>query len=567
MLLCLYFIRPAFAWFNGQGGGHDWDAQTFYLEAAVRPVLDHGRRPVWNPWYGGGLPQAANPQVKLYTPTWFFALAFGSLAAHKIAVIFYYLLGAWSMVFLLRSVLRLRPWAALAGTVVYVFAGSIPLRVIAGHSTFLCILIYPLVIALFLLCLRARGTGAVLYGFAAAMVLSVMYGEGYPSVMLFLPGAGFALLAFSLARRDARLLLRGGLVLIMFAVLAAHRLVPQIEYMAGPGAFRFPDLSSLSPDALRAIFLDAVSDPAARKWVGQKYLWWEYGTYIGAVPVLSAAALLVFTRRRHLPLIATLVFILALTMGPFAFWSPATQLSRLPLYENLRAWARFSMPALMCGAVLYALLLHRGLVLAQRYRFARRAAPFLAAILVLWSFYDLNIINGRKLKNVFTLSIPGGAPSPRLETIARLPSYGSGSAMLPAMRRNLSTRDAYEMLKSNRSAVARGEENYRGEFFLKAMGRAITPRREYPDRLEFDFILKQGDTLVLNRNWSPHARVTTGQLPSNENGLIGVELAPGRHRFAVYHGDGWTAWLLYLSAALHGLLLILTGITLRARRT
>jgi Bacterial membrane protein YfhO len=158
------------------------DAYTFYhpYRAHLGERVREGDLPLWDPYRFAGLPFAANPQAAVwYPPNWTFA--FGSAEVVYSWMLVLSRLAGLLLAYWFLRLLRLHPFACVAGAVVFMFSGFFTAWGV--HITFVSSGIW-LPLALGGMTLIARGnrrTGVP----AAAGALGLSTLGGHPQVMLY----------------------------------------------------------------------------------------------------------------------------------------------------------------------------------------------------------------------------------------------------------------------------------------------------------------------------------------------------------------------------------------------
>ena len=574
LFAALFFLRDTPAWFLSENlGAGDWDAQTFYLEAARLTLLEYGQAPLWNPWYVGGLPVLENPQSKFFSPTFLIALFTKAPRALQFSIVFYYLLGFLSACYLFISVLGVRTGPALLGSGVFLYSSYLPLHLYAGHVTFIGYTLVPLALAAAIRAIQAREEKAKFFTSAvllpvliSALVLSIIYAEGYHIALYLLPAGLGAALLYGLQNRSFGPLWIFLSVFCIFALFSAYRLLPQFEFFLTSGAGFFKDSSYLSLQGLWEIFTLATDNPLAIRRPEQAYFWWEYGAYIGVLPVYTLLAFSVFSRKQDWPLPLLIIGVLTFMAGHFAVFAPVKLLSQIPLYAHIRCYARLGFLVLFMGGIWLALLADRFLTyLAGRRELKGRLAALgfaLIWLLTLATLYEMNKKNTPIFRKIFTLSPPVAregrevrTPSPEkkkvpeeFRTISALKPYGANSAMYPALQKNYSTRDGYEILRSNRKLPALGEATYKGEAWLERGGDSNEVRADVwsPHKLEFRLKLKQPAILRINRNYYPGWRVNSPYKIESEKGLMLIRLKAGESLLRIKYSRPFYQTLLWV---------------------
>ena len=151
-------------------------------------------------------------------------------------------------------------------------------------------------------------------------------------------------------------------------------------------------------------------------------------------------------------------------------------------------------------------------------------------------YYDLQIINAKNLKNLFPFTLNNyKSLSNDFKAVAIIPSYGAFSSQFPAIINNISVRDGYEILNSNRILFAQDEENYQGEYFLESNEVKVNPIHFSPGYIKFFIFLQEDTVLHINGNYSVHWKATNGYTPYSENNLLSLKLHKAKNEFTLYY--------------------------------
>jgi hypothetical protein len=88
---------------HGEGWHHDAHYFRMHDEYGLRSMREFGQVPSWNPYYCGGTPGLANPQVTYLAPDFFLRLVWGGAVGRKLTVVLALLLGLEGMYRLARA--------------------------------------------------------------------------------------------------------------------------------------------------------------------------------------------------------------------------------------------------------------------------------------------------------------------------------------------------------------------------------------------------------------------------------------------------------------------------------
>ena len=130
---------------------HDWLEVAKLDFYARKSLLQWHSLPLWNPLLAGGQPQFSHPSDGSMGPLILASVLFGEVLGMKINVGLAALLGAWGVLFLLRSGLGLGISAAFVGALGYAWSGWLPARVAVGFYESSLVVAWPAVLALWLM--------------------------------------------------------------------------------------------------------------------------------------------------------------------------------------------------------------------------------------------------------------------------------------------------------------------------------------------------------------------------------------------------------------------------------
>ncbi|MCE9598509.1 MAG: hypothetical protein K8S54_11120 [Spirochaetia bacterium] len=529
----VYFLRfvglPS--WRDDSMGLDDWDQHTFYLEAVIRSIKAF-QVPFWNPYYNGGMPILENPQVRLFTPTVWFGLIAGSVSGLKLSVPFYYLIGCLSGWYLFDRTLKFNPIVSAICTITFVFSGFLPQHLFAGHTNYMTVQLFPLIYALFI---RFNAAGQLRFapGLAFALCFAWVVWDGFIYGFLFLVVFFSILSIFELRKPNAETALKLGTLVLFTLGLVAVRIIPASAFYLQQGAYTTGTHEILTPLEILKTFTATAQHPVfAKNIAAQAHNWWEYGNYIGIVPIVSLLLLVPFLRKKDMPILAGLILALTLMSGEFHPLSPASLVSKIPGFGGMRCHARWGPIALLCLVVLLGSLAERALSLGEKRTWLKYLLHLVSICAFLYLGYDLRT-NRKPLIAVFETGVHERSlifrQDQNLVTVASLPGYGAASAQFQAMLNHMSLREGYEMLNWKARVTAQGEPGYKGEFYLQGTGKSVVPRVWSMNRMEFEIESHTPDTLVINQNFYPGWKASGDYSATSLDGLISVQLKPGKN--------------------------------------
>lgn len=511
-------------------GLDDWDQHAFYLEAVVRSIRGF-EIPFWNPYYKGGMPIFENPQIRIFTPTVWLGVLFGSLQGLKLSIPLYYLAGCLGSWYLFDRTLNAHPIVTAFCSVTFVFSGFMAQHMFAGHANYMSVQLFPAIYACFHRFVTTHRTG---FALAFSICFAWVLWDGFVYGFLFLVFLYSILGILHFIQKPERELARKLAFLAVLTLgLSAIRLIPTASFYLEQGAYFMPSREILGPWQILQTFLSHSQHPVlARNFSPQAHNWWEYGNYVGVVPIVSLFLLMPFARRKDIPMAAAMLLSLLLMAGEFHPFAPASLLAQMPGFAGMRCHSRWGIVVLFCAVVLLATFAERA---RESIQWSTRLGLLFNGLLlaVFWYVgYDLRI-NRKPLISVFETGVHARnlvfRREESLETVKTLPGYGAASSQYQAMLNHLSMREGYEMLSWNTRVSSIGEAGYRGEFYLLQRGRPVVPVTWSMNRIEFEVDLDSPDILMVNQNFYRGWKASGDFKAESVDGLLGVRLKSGKN--------------------------------------
>ncbi len=363
---------------------------------------------------------------------------------------------------------------------------------------------------------RRRAGFAVLAGFA----LAVGFLEGGPYPLAFCALTIAILLATVAAlRRSWWPLYVMGLIFCFAVGFSAIKLLP--AYIVSVGVPR--PTAGNEINTLAAVATDLFSH-TQNLYLSfpNGFNFWESGAYIGffALPALAG----VLTPRRSAAWLiagAILLLIERGALGPLPLWP---YLHRLPPFSSLRVPSRF----IICFALVVAILAGFGFdwLAARAHPWGAIATTLLIAI----AATDCWLVAVQNYGGIFSFPAVPGPEAASFRQIRNIPN--SNSMLIPAMQ-NEGILVCYEYTGWPTSAVGFGQPGYRGEQYLLGPG-SVTLARWSPNRLEYAVDAPAASVMVVNQNYDPSWRVTSGAGRTfSQDGLLAVRVPAGKSRIVL----------------------------------
>ncbi len=339
------------------------------------------------PWFSpaecGGFPYFADPNAAYFSAPQFLTFVWGPLAAARIVLILFALLGFLGCYLMMRRSFRVSAAAALMAAALFMFNGYFVYRMLAGHLTFHAFMLTPWVAFVLLppgderpsgraIVLRIGGAGAAVgYMYQAGMIHGILPALLALAMLLLIHAILFGWRAFPWWAAAGAGLLAAALSAGKFAAgLALAHQFPRTQYVL-PGV---PDPLVLAGLALRTLFLSPPDDAASllvnRLFAMQRHEW-EYGVSPVAGLLIAAGiavAIAGLVRRRALPRwswpkAAALAALVVLAFVPLLlnWYSPGWNgfLKSLPFFGNSNQLVRWFSAYIPIAVVLAGLALDR----------------------------------------------------------------------------------------------------------------------------------------------------------------------------------------------------------------
>lgn len=517
-------------------GRFDWDMYSFHVEFLRKSFLEFGTTfPLWNPYYGAGFPVWENPTSKVGSFTHLFALLFPTLTALKISFLFYFILSGILNFHSFRLYTKSNTLASLLFVFVFQFSGFVFQRFYAGHLNQIPGLFLPALVFYILYFVKNGNWG---FAITATAITYILLSEGS-----IYPLSQTLLLVFFLGIREVFLsdspkesIYRFTKLSVFVLFVLSFKWIPLYQFIHSVGRYFVGDQFPLHGKDYYSIFFGSSQHPLlAQSLYQMQYRYWEYGNYLGQVP-LYIFPLLFFIKKRMIFVLFLLALVLWVMAGNTSAYSPAALLKHLPIYSWERVYPRWSLSVVF----LYAWCLAVGFqnlwnLIPEKYHNIMGSFIILCFLI---HTQDTRKMNTKFLSEIFALSLTNVSvqnPNPFPITVLSVPDYGSDSRMLPALKANLSINDIYENLTFYFTNKTITEKDYTGEFYLFSTKEAVKPISWKPDHYAFGF-LKNGETLVFNQKYHPSFTTSVpGLEPCSFNGYLAVKSPKDITDFSIYY--------------------------------
>ena len=532
LLLALSVVMWLPVAFQLGGWGIDVWHRAFLLAGVPRlTLLRYHQFPFWNPWASGGVPFFAYPISSFFSPAFILTVAFGPVVGSKLRILLVLWVGLCGGYLLGR---RFTPgrFAPFLCAFVYMFSSWYPLYMSHWHDEFIPFAYLPWLILFYEKALENMRWCA-----GGGLVLALMIFEGgiypVPYALLFL-----SLYALIEAVMRKRLLPIGVFLItvILGLALSGVKLVPMTEFLSRnprPTFWREPVLSWL---ALPRMFLgrDQISETNfTGAWLG----WWEYGAYVGVLPVLLAVSAPFLARKRALPMGIMALLFFCLMFGDYGMMSPWHWIHLLPMFTSLHDPVRFRVILIFCLALMSAMTVSRleelVRVLHGEWPWALTMALGIATVAVVT---DLMVVSAPIYTSVSTSAPLEPKRSGPFHQV-RLPKeeqQGPRSFLCFLQNEGLiNNYDGFDLPLVGVNAF--DEPGYRGEVWLAHGSGSVETVMWSPNRLCYRVRCTARDLLMINQRYDPGWRTEGGKQAISKNGLLSVPIAPSDAEVSLYY--------------------------------
>jgi hypothetical protein len=506
----LVFCFPLLAHLTTGGTFDDWDQNSASQWSAYWVIHRYHQFPFWNPFECGGMPLLGDPQSHFVTPWFLLTMIFGPVVGLHLQVFLYDAI-AWAGGYVLGRVLGLRRISAICiGTA---FAGSswFFLRVAAGHMVIMVFVYLPWIIAAGW---KASERGQLRYAALCGAVLALSFFEGSPYPPLFEAlTLALVLVGRAAVQLSARPLFALALAAVFTAGFGAVKGSPAMTTMASHP--RDTDVGySNSFYSLEEALLSRYQDhnrPSLDGWG-----FWESGAYVGLFAVIAVAGLL--SPRKALPWILTAIVLFHLARGWTGPNSLYVWLHSMPFFSSTRLPSRILIPFTLMVAVLAGIGIDA---------MCSRGSPSVLAVcalLILIGGADMLMVSRPNLHYVWMWEVPRGLPPINFVQYQRDPAVAESSVV----RDRQGVVNCYVYTDWPTDVKGSNDDGYRGEQYLLGPG-SVTLTRWTPNRLEYTVDAPSAAVLMINENYDPSWRVTSGPGQTfSQDGLLAVHVPAGK---------------------------------------
>ncbi len=513
-------------WYQNCSGG------LFYYSS----IIKNHKIPFWAYFFEGGVFSSSVPDEISLNPFAIFLLPFGVVEEINLHYYLMYILGALSMFYLTRGVLKYNLFGAVYSSLVFSMSGLFPLLQMKGFISARETILLPLLTAFFL-----KSVSSNRYILPAALLWGLFFmqtGLYFPIVVLFL----FILTILnSVSKRSGKFLVNKRYLVIFIAslisglCLTAFKLFPVIEFISVEnGCSGLPYPQSIEKANTLMLLIKHLTASV------------NSTIYVGWVPfVLCFVSSIILFKKMKKWAIILLIFSM-LSLGHNSFLDLHYLLWHLPIFSAIDELEKYY--ALI---IIFTIsLLSGGVFTAIRKVFPKTKGVILSCILIGFTFVNLLITNGpyfneyktdlvlkkkdTSFSQVKMINYQEGDDSgmPVLGLSLNLNAMGVINQRYDRYVQKLANKNIspkyflmpeYVFLCPSTRLVAIANPGYKGEVFFLHKANKAELLSITQDNIRIKVELKDKDKLIINQNYSNWWKSKDGSV-ENFNGLLSISL-------------------------------------------
>jgi len=560
ILFCLPFLRQI----NRLSNNDEWFSAFAFNHFSRMSLIRHHQLPLWSPYSGGGTPIIGHPYQGFINPLFIFVLLFGEVAGLKIITLIIYLAGATGMYYLARFCLKFNPAAALFSALVFILSGYLPSFLNDGNYFHIYIFLLPWPVAFFLKSVNSKGK--IRYMALCSFMLSlILLQAGF----FFIVASGIIFLVclfnsftFNLSRPILSIklpYLKNFLIVILLTLLmCAVKLIPMVEFIDS----RVSPVHSEYEDDYRQISQVAVRMHSPLNWQRMfSFLFIRHSKevlpscYVGFIPVIFALLAAVFKPGKNLVWIVLFTVFLFLSMGPLA---PVDLFKLLwllhPYFHFIVKHSKyFSIGIIFAISILSGSFISYLLQKEIAFNPVKHLITLFLLALSLSSLVDLFNTNVYFHKDIFTQpppdlrrqedffhiflkGIPGRDPICKQQYFYLLQNVGLINWHSNILLRESAAPKYYATVSDWQDFEnMQLSPEYKGEFYFLNNKNKVRCDLFSPGRISLYVETEEPDYLIINQNYNPGWRSTSGYT-QDYGGLLSIRLdKPGKQNIVLHY--------------------------------
>ena len=538
-LLSLALLFPVFTNIRNFGVG-DWDQHFVYNEVPRKTTMQYSQFPLWNPYYCGGNVMLAHPESSFLSPAFIFIILFGTVIGLKIQIIFHMILGMFGM-YLLSKHLNFGKCSAFLPSVVYFMSSWFALRMNAGHTLYMASALLPFVFLFYLKAIDGKkGDGSWKFSIISALFMALIffYGATYPFLFIFL-FLGVYTVFIAVQKKSIKPIYILAIIVIITAGISAVKAIPVYNMVTHnplnrndiePMSFKTFYDSLFSRDQLieSRIFMQGTS-----KWV-----WHEYGEYIGIIPF--ALFMASFFIAGTWPLWTSAIIFSLLYLGSSGFlWDI---LRNLPVFNQLVAPSRFNIIIVFCIALLAGASLS-WLEKGNKIKIGAGKKQIVVIGIIVIIALDMFLISRPIYSAIFQGKPLIITPAPQFTQIF-LDEKEKFNMMFPTVQAGFGVANCYEKMHVPVGVIPAFStagykfNNYNEEVYLFNENISLNYSYFSPNKIIINVDNEIEDILIINQNYDAGWKSDIGKVVNHEK-LLAVEVPKNIHSVELHYSPSY----------------------------
>ncbi|RME78705.1 MAG: hypothetical protein D6785_11880, partial [Planctomycetota bacterium] len=387
----------------GNWGWCEWDYAFFLHEAPRRSICRYGEFPLWNPYFFGGQTLIGHPHSRFLSPDFILVLLFGTVKGLQLQIFVYAMLGYAGMALCLRK-MGVSSLSQQFGALVFMGSGFFSFHLSFGHIHFLSYSFLPWLYYFFL---ESQERPKFIWGLILFLAL-LFLSSGMTIIVLTLATLSFLSLGESLSKKDIKPFLIFLFSLLTSLALASLKLIPLFSSLQAMPSF--PSILHSSSESLSfSQIIHIFWDPRQVQFMkygspsGFTRGWHEFSGYFGIFTFpLACWGVKKHFRELTYPILF-FIFAFLCFLGNFHFFAPWNIIQNIPLLGTF-----FLVPSRWLFILLFFLAIFASYGMDEILQRSKNHSLHSngMAILCLFTFLELLLVNSRALEQAFTITPP-----------------------------------------------------------------------------------------------------------------------------------------------------------------